>query len=204
MARQTSASGIGVGRAPAAYDAAMVDDGTVAGFRAGDPDAVRAIYRAYGGLVFAVAQRVLGNQALAEEASQQAFVQAWRAARTFDPSRDLGPWLATIARRAAIDVHRRETVRAHASIDEVIEHDPGALAGPDGADRVFEVWAVRSAIDGLPREESDVVRLQHLTGLTHSQISDQLGIPVGTVKSRSSRAHRRLAAALGYLREVAE
>lgn len=182
----------------------MLDDGTVAGFRAGDPDAVRAVYREYGGLVFAVAHRVLGDRALAEDAAQQAFVQAWRAAHTFDAARDLAPWLATIARRAAIDVHRREAVRAHRSIDEVGAHDPGALAVADGADRVFEVWAVRSAIDDLPREERDVVRLQHLDGLTHSQIADRLGIPVGTVKSRSNRAHRRLAGRLGYLREVVE
>ncbi|MGI9023518.1 MAG: RNA polymerase sigma factor [Acidimicrobiales bacterium] len=181
----------------------MVDDGTVVKFRAGDPDAVRAVYRAYGGLVFAVALRVLGNRSLAEEATQQAFLQAWRAAHTLDPSRDLGPWLATIARRAAIDVHRRESVRAHGSIEGISEHDPAALAVADNTDRVFEVWAVRSAIDSLPREESEVVRLQHLDGFTHSQIAENLGIPLGTVKSRSSRAHRRLAAGLGYLREVA-
>ncbi len=179
----------------------VVDDATVARFRAGDPDAVRAVYRAYGGLVFAVAHRVLGDRSLAEEASQQAFLQAWRAARSFDPTRDLGPWLATIARRAAIDVHRRESVRAHGSIEELADRVPGALAVADGSERAYELWAVRSAIDDLPREERDVVRLQHLTGLTHTQIADHLGIPVGTVKSRSNRAHRRLAGSLGYLRE---
>jgi len=180
----------------------VVDDATVAGFRAGDPDAVRAVYRAYGGLVFAVAHRVLGDRSLAEEAAQQAFVQAWRAARSFDPSRDLGPWLATIARRAAIDVHRRESVRAHRSIEELGERDPAVLSVADGVEQAYDVWAVRSAIDDLPVEERDVVRLQHLGGLTHIQIAEQLGIPLGTVKSRSNRAHRRLAGCLGYLREV--
>src|SRR3954452_10349607 len=85
----------------------------VAGVRAGDPDAIRALYRAYGGLVFSVASRVLGDRTLAEEGTQQAFVQAWQPPPTFAPSRQLGPWLATIARRVAIDVHRREALRAH-------------------------------------------------------------------------------------------
>jgi RNA polymerase sigma factor (sigma-70 family) len=185
----------------AGHDRPEVDDLTVAGFRAGAPDAVRAVYRVYGGLVFAVALRVLGDRSLAEEASQQAFVQAWRAARSFDPGRDLGPWLATIARRAAIDLHRREAVRAHRSLDELGDHDPASLAVADGTDRADQVRAVRSAIEDLPLEERDVVRLQHLVGLTHTQVAAHLGIPLGTVKSRSNRAHRRLAGRLGHLRE---
>lgn len=59
----------------------------------------------------AVTLRVLGDRGLAEEATQQTFVQAWRRAQRFDPSRELGPWLATIAKRVAIDVHRRKVRR---------------------------------------------------------------------------------------------
>ena len=61
---------------------------------------------------------------------------------------------------------------------------------------------MRSAVDDLPPDEQAVVRLQHLDGLTHAEIAARLGIPLGTVKSRSSRAHRRLAASLGYLRQA--
>ena len=61
---------------------------------------------------------------------------------------------------------------------------------------------MRSAVDDLPPDERAVVRLQHLDGLTHAEIAARLGIPIGTVKSRSSRAHRRLAASLGYLRQA--
>ncbi|HEY8093965.1 MAG TPA: sigma-70 family RNA polymerase sigma factor, partial [Acidimicrobiales bacterium] len=57
------------------------------------------------------------------------------------------------------------------------------------------------AIDALPRDEREVVRLQHLEGLTHTEIAERLGIPPGTVKSRSHRAHQRLAIALSALRE---
>ena len=63
----------------------MVDPDVLAGFAAGDPDAVQAVYRAYGRLVYAVAYKLLGDQGLAEEATQQTFVQAWRAAGSYDP-----------------------------------------------------------------------------------------------------------------------
>ena len=64
------------------------------------------------------------------------------------------------------------------------------------------VWQVRAAIDTLPYDEATVVRLQHLDGLTHREISEKLGIALGTVKSRSHRAHRALARLLGHLREA--
>jgi RNA polymerase sigma-70 factor (ECF subfamily) len=58
---------------------------------------------------------------------------------------------------------------------------------------------VRSALEKLPADERDVVRLAHLGGLTHREVAEELGVPIGTVKSRSARAHRRLAALLGHL-----
>ncbi len=156
--------------------------------------------------MFAVTLRVLGDRALAEEATQQTFVQAWRAAHSFDADRDLAPWLATIARRAAIDVHRREPVPG-ASLDDPNNNLEMGRADTwrsnlGGLDNAYEAWTVREAVDALPPEERDVVRLQHLEGFTHTEIAKTLEIPLGTVKSRSSRAHKRLAGALGYLREV--
>jgi RNA polymerase sigma factor (sigma-70 family) len=170
-------------------------------FRAGNEDAVRAIYREYGRLVFSVAYRALGDRSLAEEATQQTFVQAWRAAATFDPRREMGPWLATIARRVAIDVHRREHRRDHDHLDDVSPMDPSLVAAPPDIERAFEGWEVRRAIDELPPDERELVELQHLYGLTHTEIAARIDVPVGTVKSRSFRAHRRLAARLGHLRE---
>ena len=72
--------------------------------RDGDPDAVRAVYREYGRLVYAVAYKVLGDQGLAEDATQQTFVQAWRGARRFEPTRELAPWLAGHQDVNAIDL----------------------------------------------------------------------------------------------------
>jgi RNA polymerase sigma factor (sigma-70 family) len=179
----------------------MERPGVSAQFRDGDPDAVRAVYRSYGRLVYSVAYRILGNRGLAEEATQQAFLKAWRAAGSFDADRELGPWLASIARRTAIDVSRREAVRAADPLDSVPPGDSALIARPESAEAVYDVWAVREAVAGLPPDEREIVRLQHFEGLTHAEIGERLGLPLGTVKSRSFRAHKRLAALLGHLRE---
>jgi RNA polymerase sigma-70 factor (ECF subfamily) len=75
------------------------------------------------------------------------------------------------------------------------------VAAPQSAEAVYDVWEVREAVAQLPADEQEVVRLQHLDGFTHAQIAARLGVAVGTVKSRSFRAHKRLAAQLGHLRE---
>jgi RNA polymerase sigma factor (sigma-70 family) len=170
-------------------------------FRQGDPDAVRSVYRSHGRLVYAVAYKVLGDRSLAEEAVQQTFVKAWRAAQSFDETRELGPWLAAIARRVSIDLYRREAIRTADPIEFAPPGDPALVTAPHSAETVYDVWEVRQAVAQLPSDEQEVVRLQHLDGFTHTQIAERLGVAVGTVKSRSFRAHKRLATLLGHLRE---
>jgi RNA polymerase sigma-70 factor (ECF subfamily) len=148
--------------------------------------------------MFAVAMSVLGDRELAADCVQQAFVKAWRASASFDPERELRPWLATITRRVAIDLYRRELARRsepHADVD--------ATVIPLAFERTWEAFEVRAALDQLPDDEREVVRLSHFEGLAHSEIAEKLGVPVGTVKSRSHRAHRRLASLLGHLVESA-
>jgi RNA polymerase sigma factor (sigma-70 family) len=158
--------------------------------KAGDSTVARDLYRAYGRLVFAVAHRVLQNRTLAEDATQQAFLQAWSARARVDPNRGLRPWLCTIAQRAAIDIQRREARHRH---DELDVERPG---GQEPAE-AWEVWQVREAVQNLTEEERAVVRMQHFEGYSLAEIGERLGLPLGTVKSRSFRAHRRIAAALG-------
>lgn len=172
----------------------------VEGFQRRDPEAVRQMYRAYGRLVFIVAHRVLGRHDLAEEATQITFVNAWRAAERVDAKRDPAPWLATIAKRAAIDIYRRESVRSAAALDDVAANEPAMVSQPLDIATIDAALHVRRAIDQLSPDEAAIVRLQHLEGMTHPEISVQLDIPLGTVKSRSHRAHRHLAGMLGHLR----
>jgi RNA polymerase sigma-70 factor (ECF subfamily) len=170
-------------------------------FRRRDASATRAMYRAYGRLVYAVAHRALGNHDLAEEAVQQTFLNAWRAAARIDVDRDPAPWLATIAKRAAIDIYRREQSRRTTALSDLAANNPALVTLPPDLDTLDTVWQVRRAIDALSPDEAVVIRLQHLDGMTQQEISEKLGIALGTVKSRSHRAHRNLAGLLGHLRE---
>ena len=94
--------------------APSLDSHLAARFRAGDPEAVRAVFRRYSGPMLTVARSSLADRDLAEEAVQQAFVQAWNASSTYDPERPLSTWLYAITRRVCIDLYRRE--RRHALV----------------------------------------------------------------------------------------
>lgn len=176
----------------------MADDlspDVVHAFRAGDVAALGAVYDRYSRSVWSVALSVLHDRGLAEDATQETFLRAWRGAKDYDPARPLGPWLYTIARRTAIDVHRREarpTLGGH-----VAEQD--APVRMPGIEQAYDVWQVRTALDELPDDERDVVRMSHFEEMTHREIAEVLDVPVGTVKSRSHRAHRRLAGRLAHL-----
>src|SRR5947209_5812338 len=141
---------------------ALVDPESLDAFRHRDASGVRAMYREYGRLVYAVAHRVLGQHELAEEATQQTFVRAWQAAERLDADRDPAPWLATIAKRAAIDIYRREARRSTVALSDVAADDRALVSLPPDLDTLDAVWHVRQAIDTLPADEAAIVRLQHL------------------------------------------
>ncbi len=164
----------------------------ITAFVRGEPDAIRAVYAACGGLVYGVAYMVLGDRTLAEDATQETFLKAWRAAATFNPDRNLEPWLATIARNVAIDFNRREGHRRHDSLESADPSHLELVSLPPSAERIHEILEVRRAVEALPFDERMLIRLQWFEGLTHPQIAERLAIPLGTVKSRSFRAHRRL------------
>src|SRR6478752_43885 len=124
-------AGRGVRRTVSSVDPVMLD-----AFRRRDPDAVRAFYREYGRLVYAVAHRVLGRHDLAEDAVQQTFVNAWQAADRFDITRDPASWLATIARRTAIDIYRRESRRPASPLAEVRTDNPAVVSLPPDLEAV--------------------------------------------------------------------
>ena len=182
-------------RQTSGLDAVINNDAELAAqFAAGDSEAVRVVYQRYGGLVYSIAHQVLGDAGLAQDAAQQTFVQAWRAADGFDPTRALGPWLATIARRAAIDLFRRE--RRHREHRDLDVADPGLMVLPPSAEQISDVLEIRQALQRLTEPERELIRLQHYGQFSHTEIARQLAVPIGTVKSRSYRAHRRLAGLL--------
>ena len=168
----------------------------MARFRDGDPDAVRELYQSFSRPVFTVAYRALGDRGLAEEAVQHTFLQAWRAAHRFDPQRPPGPWLYSIARRVAVDLYRRE--RRHESGRDELE----VAVLPPSFEGMWEAWEVRCALERVSADERAVLHATHYLGLTHEETAERLGVPVGTVKSRSYRAHRRMAGLLAHLNEA--
>lgn len=178
-------------------DDALPDD-VVRRFVDGDLDAVRAVHDRYAGALFAVARSMTADRELAADAVQQAFVKAWRAAGGFDPERDLAPWLYAITRRATIDAIRRE--RRPTRGDHAPETDVAVRTM--SFERTWEVFEVRHALDRLPTEEREVLRLTRLVGMTQAEAAAHLGVPVGTVKSRTHRAMARLRGLLGHVRDT--
>lgn len=173
----------------------------IAGFLAGDQEAVRDVYREYGGPVQTIARSMLSDPEAVKDAIQQTFLKAWRSRATFDQDKPFAPWLYAIARRTAIDALRKQGREPDATIvlpDDVAADDSNSA--PMTFERTWEVFEVRRALDQLPQVEAAVVRLSHLDGLSHPEIAERLGIPIGTVKSRSARAHARLAQVLAHLR----
>jgi len=164
-------------------------------FRSGEESAVKAVYEEFSGAVFAISMSVLSDHGLAADATQQTFIKAWRAASTYDIDRELGPWLYAIARRTAIDIYRKES-------RSVASEDVDTHSLPPSLDVIWEVFEVRTALDRLSDEERQVIKLSHFDGLTHAEIAEHMGIPLGTVKSRSHRAHRRLLELLHHLEET--
>ncbi len=152
------------------------------------------LYHRYAGAVTTVARSALWSDDLVADAVQQTFVKAWNARADFDSDRPFAPWLYAIARRVAIDIVRRERRRQG---PEPAEADLAVL--PADLSHIWETYEVRAALDGLPVDEREVLRLHYFEGRTHVEIAQILEVPLGTVKSRSHRAHGRLEEALGHL-----
>jgi len=141
----------------------------------------------------------LGNRSLAEEAVQLTFLKAWKAAARFDASRDPAPWLYAIARRASVDVYRRE--RRHGG-GIPLDNDSDIAVLPASFEATWKAWEIRIALGAMPDKYREVVESTHFLGLSHEQTAQKLGVPLGTVKSRAHRAHRDLAKRLAHLEEA--
>ena len=160
-----------------------------------DDDAARRLYRKYRMELFRFGVHVLNDQGLAEEMVQETFIKFCQRAGSYDPAR--GPvraWLFTMARSAAIDIARRPSSRPLLPVED-FQLPPQY----DTVDEALTVLTVDQALDKLPSIYGDVMRLVR-DDLTQSEIAERLGIPVGTVKSRTAKAADTLRAELASVR----
>lgn len=169
----------------------------------GEPEAVRALYGRYGSLVYGVALHVVGDPLSAEEITQDVFVKAWQNAARYDPSRSqVSTWLCGMARNRAIDTLREmgRKERNERAAREQFRTDNGRAGGDDPA-FAQETSALRdevkAAVESLPPKQKEALLLAYFQGLTHSQIAERLGEPLGTVKTRIRDAMLTLRGRLG-------
>ena len=157
---------------------------------AGDRNAFEALYRRYSRPVFGLALRRLGDRGRAEDAVQETFASVWRAARSYRPERGPGaPWLYAVARNAIID---RSRVRSEPPA-EPPEEASSEAGPPEHAEAGWTAWRVHRALEELSESERAVIELAYWSGLSQSEIAEYLGIPLGTVKTRTRAALGRLA-----------
>ncbi|HZT54509.1 MAG TPA: sigma-70 family RNA polymerase sigma factor [Gaiellaceae bacterium] len=159
-----------------------------------DRAAFELLYRRYVRPVFGLALRRLGDRGLAEDAVQEAFAAIWRSAATYRPDRGAaGGWLYAVARNAIVDRARRSGPAAAAELPELAALEAGPAEHAEQAD---VAWRVHRALEELQPREREVIELAYWSGMSQSEVAAYLGLPLGTVKTRTRSGLARLAAVL--------
>jgi RNA polymerase sigma-70 factor (ECF subfamily) len=149
--------------------------------KSGDQSALAELYDRYSSVVYAVALRVLGDTGAAEDILQEVFLQLWRNPGAFDAARgSLGSWLAVITRNRAIDSLRRR--RPETDIEDVIVSVAPDLAAE--ADRSRAAAKVRDVLAGMAKPQRIALEMAYFEGMSHTEIADKTGEPLGTIKTR--------------------
>jgi len=153
----------------------------------GDPRAFELLYDRHGGPAFSLAYRMVGDRVIAEDISQEAFLSIWRSRLRYQAERgSVRTWVLGVVHHRAIDALRRNLVhdRRRASAEGLEERQEAPERTDVEVARREEARHVRSAIDTLPEDQSQVIELAYFGGFTHSQIAEMLEMPIGTVKGR--------------------
>jgi RNA polymerase sigma-70 factor (ECF subfamily) len=175
----------------AAVAAARASDGELIQRSAsGDSAALETLYARYARPLFGMALRRLGDRGRAEDAVQETFVSIWRAAKSYRPERGPGaPWIYAVARNAIVDRSRAKS--------ELPVEPPDQASVESGPDlRAEQAWTRlrrHRALEELPEREREVIELAYWRGLSQSEVAESLGIPLGTVKTRTRSGLQRLA-----------
>lgn len=165
----------------------------------GDPQALSELYDRFSANLLALARRVLHSTEDAEEVLQEVFIHAWNRADRYDPARSsVSTWLVLITRSRAIDRLRSRKVgdRTTAALQQETLHDH---TSPEGVGNVLaheRRERVREEMTRLPPEQREVLDLAFYGGMTQSEIAESTGIPLGTVKTRTLLAMKKLRKAL--------
>ncbi|GAA1182801.1 sigma-70 family RNA polymerase sigma factor [Nesterenkonia xinjiangensis] len=166
---------------------------------AGDTRAFEELFRSQGSVLLAVILRIVRSRALAEEVLQDVFAEVWEDCTRFESSRGSGrAWLVTISRRRAIDRVRSvsaQRVRDTAHGERQL-HETAPDVQHEALENIESARAAR-AVKGLPEEQARAIALAYYRGMTHVEIADHLGVPLGTVKTRIRDGMRRLRSSLG-------
>ena len=148
---------------------------------------VRAAYAAHGAELYRFALRQLGDGGAAQDVVQEVFLRAWRAADGYDPRlASLRTWLFAIARHVVVDAVRRDAVRPwqRELTDPAGDAGPADRTTPGVDDRLVDAWVVEEALRRIGVEHRTAIVQTHLRGRPHAEVADELGIPVGTLRSR--------------------
>jgi len=162
---------------------------------AGQEQALGELYDRYVNTLLGLARQILGSHQDAEEIVQEVILQIWRQADHYDPRRaTISTWLILLTRRKAIDRLRKARTAARASAEWKLEN-PNPAIPPEGGRRVLEGERrarILTALGQLPAEQRQILELAYFQGLTQSQIAERIHIPLGTVKTRSVLALKKL------------
>ncbi len=161
----------------------------------GDRTALSVLFEAYGGMVLATVLRLLRNRAEAEEVVQETFLDVWRRARHYQPERAaFSTWVITIAKTRAIDRLRANDTRARTV--ESVRLESSEAHEPD-LDVVADGPKLKACLAALSGEQRSTLELAYFQGLSQSEIAARTGTPLGTVKTRTRQALRKLSELLG-------
>lgn len=171
--------------------AASSEEALLGMFTAGNTVALETLLKRREKWLWNVAKKTIRDESLAEEALQEALVLIWRNASSFRGESRVTSWMYQIVTRACIDVLRKERLRAHSSLEEYEMADQIG-SGSVFEDAVLDGLLVHGALLELEPEHRQVLTAIELDGLSVKEASELLGIPVGTIKSRASRAREAL------------
>ena len=153
-----------------------------------DADAFAVLYDRHGGAAYSLAYRIVGDSAVAEDVTQEAFLSVWRSGARFDAARgSVRSWTLGIVRNRSIDALRRlsgSAPKLNLDDEAALEAEPAPELTDSEAIRRETARNLRGALRELPEEQSEVIGLAYFGGFTHSEIAEMLGMPLGTVKGR--------------------